>query len=108
MVIHFECPYLGSTVELSQERIDHIQRRHGHTWPELEAEIQMTLAEPELVRRSGRDPQTRLFSRYFDTIRTGRYMVVVTVSEHEPPRHWIVTAYTARRISGGTQEWSQD
>ena len=62
MLIHFECPYLGSTVELSQERIDHIQHRHGHTRPELEAEIRMTLAEPALVRRSDHNPQTRLNS----------------------------------------------
>ena len=108
MIYRMRCPYLSAEVELNEERIAHIQGRHGYTWPDLESEIRQTLAEPELVRQSDRDPQTRLFSRYFETIRTGRYMVVVTVSEVEPPRHWIVTAYTARKLTGGVREWPQN
>jgi len=104
----FECPYLNAAVELSEERIAHIQSRHGYTWPDLEREVQMTLADPEEVRQSDRDPQTRLFSRWFETLRTGRYMVVVTVSETKPPRHWIVTMYTSRRLTGGIWEWSRN
>ena len=108
MVYQFECPYLGTTVELNEERIAHIQRRHGHTWPDLESEVRQTLADPTLVRHSDRDPETRLFSRFFETLRTGRYVVVVTVSEVEPSRHWIVTMYTSRRLTGGIWEWSRN
>lgn len=107
VVYQFQCPYLGAMVELSEERIAHIQHRHGHTWPDLEPEVRQTLAEPTEVRQSDRDPQTRLFSRFFETLRTGRYLVVVTVSEVEPSRHWIVTMYTSRRLTGGIREWSK-
>lgn len=34
-------------------------------------------------------------------------MVVVTVTDVDPMRHWIVTAYTTRKLAGGEVEWSK-
>lgn len=107
MAQHFPCPYLNADVELRDDRIEHIQARHPGTWPNFESEIAQTLARPDLVRRSDYDPQTRLFSKWFQAIRTGRHLVIITVSETDPPHHWIITAYTARKITGGTVEWPQ-
>jgi hypothetical protein len=64
-------------------------------------EMALTLASPDQVRHSSRDPHALLFSKWFEEIRTGRYLVVVTVSEPDQSRHWVMTAYTARRLSGG-------
>jgi len=107
MTQFFPCPHLNADVELREDRIDHIQTRHPGTWPDFETEISQALACPDLVRRSDYDPQTRLFSKWFQSIRTGRHLVIVTVSETHPPRHWVITAYTARTITGGTVEWPQ-
>jgi len=42
-----------------------------------------------------------MFSKWFDTIRTGRYLIAVTVTNDLTKRHWIITAYTARKLTGG-------
>ncbi|MFM7279035.1 MAG: hypothetical protein ACKO1I_15605, partial [Microcystis aeruginosa] len=44
------------------------------------------------------------FSRWFDSIRQGKYVVVVVVSDLNPARHWIITAYLARKLTGGPIE----
>lgn len=50
----------------------------------------------------------RLFSRRFDAVRR-KYVVVVIVSDVVPgDRHWIITAYIARRLVKGEIEWQRD
>ncbi|WP_008308264.1 hypothetical protein [Leptolyngbya sp. PCC 6406] len=97
----FPCPYLGGEVELTDERAQHIIKTHPGTLPDYINEMAATLANPDEVRRSRRDPNALLFSKWFETIRTGRYLVVVTVSEPDQSRHWVITTYTARKLSGG-------
>lgn len=103
----FDCPYFGATVELSVEREAHITASHPGTLPDYLEQLAYTLETPDLVRGSDRDPTALLFSKWFDSIRTGRYMVVVTVSDVEPSRHWVITAYTARRLVGGKTLWQK-
>jgi hypothetical protein len=39
---------------------------------------------------------------------SGKHIVVVVVSDAAPgERHWIVTAYRARRLAEGGREWPQ-
>lgn len=108
MTIVFSCPYLNDTVELTEEREQHITETHPGTLPIYQSQIALTLADPDQVRRSGRDERACLFVKWFASIRTGRYMVVVTVKDLAPLRHWIVTAYTARKLAGGEVEWSKN
>jgi hypothetical protein len=107
MAIVFSCPYLNGTVELTEEREQHITETHPGTLPTYRNQIAATLADPDQVRRSTRDERARLFVKWFASIRTGRYMVVVTVTDLDLMRHWIVTAYTARKLAGGEIEWSK-
>ena len=97
---YFPCPYLGSDVELTDERAYHIANRHPDLLPEHRQCIADTLADPDQVRRSSRSGNTQLFSRWFESLRRGKYVVVVVVSDPAPlARHWIITAYIARRLS---------
>ena len=96
----FDCPYLSSQVELSDEREEHIIQNHPNTLPDYIEQLSETLANPDRVRPSKHDTQALLFSKWFDTIRTGRYLIVITVSDLETNRHWIITAYTARKLAG--------
>jgi hypothetical protein len=58
------------------------------------------------VRRSARFANARLFARWYDDVRAGKHVVVVVVSDIGPPqRHWIVTAYIARKLTEGDIEW---
>ena len=103
------CPYLGVQVELTAERESHIAERHPDLLPQHRERLAETLAGPDEVRRNARMGNARLFSRWFESLRGGKYVVVVVVGEaaaHE--RYWIITAYLARRLAEGEREWKRD
>jgi len=105
-MISFKCPYLSSEVKLTEERKQHIAENHPDLLPEYEDRIPLVLSDPDQIRFSERFKKARLFSKWFDNVRGGKYIVVVVISEDLPVnRHWIVTAYIARRLSGGKTEW---
>ena len=82
--------------------------RHPDLLPEHRQRIIDTLVEPDQVRRSRRFSEARLFSRWFDSVRSGKYVVVVVVSDAGPTeRHWIITAYIARKLGEGVVEWKR-
>ena len=65
-------------------------------------------ADPDLVRRSTRG-NARLLSRWYTDLRGGKHVVVVVTSDPGGQgRHWIVTAYLARRLAEGALEWKRD
>lgn len=105
----FPCPYLDSDVELTDEREHHITLRHPDLLPEYRQCIPDTLMFPDRVTLSSRMKNARLFSRWFDSVRGGKYVVVVVVSDIVPTEnHWIITAYIARRLArGGNVEWER-
>lgn len=108
MTRFFVCPYLGATGELSAERESHIEASHPGTLPTYLEQLTNTLGDLDQVRSSDRDPAALLFSKWFDSIRTRRYLVVVTVSDGASSRHWIITAYTARKLTGGETRWQKN
>jgi hypothetical protein len=100
------CPHLAGSVELSDERQQHIARTHPDLLPDHRTAIAGTLAKPDEIRRSARLTNARLFSRWHPELRGGKHVVVVVVSDAPPTeRHWIVTAYIARKLAGGEVEW---
>jgi hypothetical protein len=106
---HFPCPYLKGEVELTEERERHITERHPDLLPEHRAKIAETLVQPDQVRRSTRFGTARLFSRWYADVRLGKHVIVVVVSELDPAdRHWVITAYMARRMAEGEVEWKRD
>ena len=105
----FRCPYLGGTVELTEERRLHIVARHPDLLPLLSDYLALTVEDPDEVRRDNRFPETRLFSRWFEVAGRARFVVVAVVSDSGAERrHWIVTAYWARRLVQGATEWKRD
>ncbi len=66
----------------------------------------MTLADPDTIRQSSRFSDGLLFSRWLTDVRGGKYVVVVVVSDQTPvERHWVITAYIARKLAEGTTLW---
>ena len=106
---HFPCPYLDSDVELTNEREFHIILRHPELFPEYRRYLANTLAHPDQVRRSARHGNARLFSRWFEKLRSGKYVIVVVMSDLTPSdRHWIITAYVTGKLTRkGDIEWQR-
>lgn len=106
----FHCTFVEADVELTDERAAHIASEHPELLPEHLALIAEALAEPDSVRRNTRSENTRLFTRWFASVRGGIHVVVVVASDTAPmTRHWIVTAYLARRLAQGARiEWTKD
>lgn len=70
--------------------------------------IAQTLNNADQVRSSSRFNNARLFTKWFDDIRQGKHLIVVVVSDFIPnQRNWIITAYIARKITGGIIEWQK-
>lgn len=103
------CPYLKSDVVLTEERARHIAERRPDLLPEHHSLISKTLTDPDQIRRSIRFGNARLFSRFHTDLRQGKHVVVVVVSEMGPDeRHWVITAYMARKLAEGEIEWKKD
>ncbi len=105
--MHYPCPFLEGEVELTEEREAHITSHHPDVLPAYRTCIADTLFDPDQVRQSPRFSYARLFSRWFTSVRGGKYVVVVVVSDFAPDRHWIITAYIARKLAGGVIEWKK-
>ena len=108
MVTHFPCPYLQTEVELTEERERHIAERQPDLLLEHRTCIADTLADPNQVCRSARLRNARLCTHWFDTVRGGKHVVVVVVTDVAASRrHWVVTAYMARQLAEGDIEWTK-
>ncbi len=104
----FFCPYLKREVMLTDERYDHIKKQHPELLPGYESAVKETVIDPDSVRKSSRFKNARMFTKYFDKIRGGKYTVVVVVSDAHPvERDWIITAYITRKLSDGEIEWKK-
>ncbi|MBT8420506.1 MAG: hypothetical protein KJO08_06555 [Gammaproteobacteria bacterium] len=104
----FPCCYLDGDVEMTREREQHIAERHPDLLPEYREKIAQTLADPDQIRASARFGNAKLFSRWYTGLRGGKHVVVVVVSQITPKRHWIVTAYMARKLTEGEVEWNRN
>lgn len=108
MSASFPCPYLGGEVELTDEREEHIALQHPDLLPALRHVLATNLADPDEIRPSARTADARLFTRWYHNLHGGKHVVVVVVSHAADGRHWIVTAYVARRLVRGNVEWTRN
>lgn len=94
--------YQGLVVRLTDERLDHIEKR-----PEMigfEVSIEETLGHPERVIRSLSDDQVRLYYRFYPVTRvTAKFLCVVVKSERDDS--FVVTAYLTERVKKGEVLW---
>lgn len=103
------CPYLGASVELTDERHQHILDRHPDLLPDHFDQLAETITEPDEIRQDTRFPSTYLFARWHDDIRGGKNLVVVVVSDPAPAaRHWVVTAYLSHQVRQGETLWKRN
>jgi hypothetical protein len=102
------CPYLHTEVELSEERERHISAHHPDLLPEHRSRILEAIQDPDMVRRSNRVGNARLFAKWFDDLRGGKFVIVVVVNDQlQETRPWIITAYLSRKLKEGEIEWEK-
>jgi hypothetical protein len=100
---------LQGKVELTVERERHIASTHPDLLPDYESQLVETVKDPDEVRRSKRFSNARMFCKWFKSIRGGKYIVVVVISDARPiKRHWIITSYITRKLIHGQIEWKKD
>ena len=103
----FPCPYLGGEVDLTEERERHITERHPDLLPEHRERIARpwpTLITSVLVPGSAAPSCWLAGILTCDKASTS----VLVVSERTPQeRHWIITAYLARKLAQGETEWQR-
>ena len=93
---------------MTDERVLHIGHKHSDILTDVQEYIGGTLENPDEVRLSIKDSDVRLFIRWFPQLRNGKYVIVVVRTTESPePRYWIMTAYIARRRTGGIILWQR-
>lgn len=90
---------LGKTVQLTSERKLHIEERHPDVIIHL-PKVKRVLISPDEIRIDTQDQQVLLFYKYFSTIDTGKYLVVI-VKINE--RNFILTYYSTYRLKSGVK-----
>lgn len=100
--------YLDADVELTEEREEHIRSRHPDLLPRYRSQVLETILSPDQVRRSSRADNARLFCRWFDDVRGGKFVVVVVVNGHRFRRNWVATSYMTMRLAEGEIEWERN
>jgi hypothetical protein len=115
--VEFECPYLGTTVELTNERERHIRRRHPPFWLAYSSRIASVIADPDMVLSAPFEGDEIVFVRWDEELDGGPYALVVVLTDREyrtavrPEsarlRFWIVTVYPAEVISDWNIEWEK-
>src|SRR5437016_8524933 len=105
----FSCPYLNGTVELTPEREQHITENHPDLLPEHRDGLGETLLDPDEIRCSLQFFSALLFSkRYGGALDAKNIVVVVMTGTNTNGRHWIITAYVARKLAGGKTLWRKN
>lgn len=104
------CPYLGSVVELTEERERHIERGHPSLLPCHMEELVATVADPDYVGvKPGRGELG--FVRACPEFMERHSVVVVVVADQDARggtvRYWMVTAYISRRTTTWRPIWKR-
>jgi hypothetical protein len=99
----FECLALNGRVELTGERKTHIESQHPADAETILGNLRVVVTDPDTVRRSIDNPSEFLLARTFQLEAGRKHIVAIIVSESEPRRLWIITAFVTRRLSGGTR-----
>ena len=101
----FQCPYLGSSVELSENREQHIITKHSDLFPHHLDYIAGTLGSPDVVMCKVPDDGNLLFFRWYYG-NWNKYVVVAVVME--PDRKWVITAFPTHRLYRGEMLWRRN
>ena len=100
----YNCPYLRTRVELTDERRAHIALRHPDVTRYLNY-IGDVLEKPDEIRNSQRDPETLIFYREYRKMLNGKSLAVVVKRNG---RSFILTAYLTRARVNGEVIWVRD
>jgi len=91
----------GRKIRLTDERWEYIVNKRP-ILRNLRTECEITISEPELIKRSTYDPEVVLCYRYFKELMGGKYIVGVVRIDYDS---FVVTGYITDRIKRGEVIW---
>lgn len=100
----YNCPYLKTKIELTDERHDHISHRHPDVLPFL-VYLGEVLESPDEIRTSQRDPETLVFYRFYRQMLGGKNLAAV-VKRND--RAFVLSAYLTRTRVNGEIVWAKN
>ncbi len=106
------CPFFNGHVEVTEEREEHIRSSHLEAALALLEALDETVRSPDLVLRRSEAESEWAFVRALGSEAITNYALVIVVrdrvgSESGTVRHWVVTAYIARRLPRWRVEWQR-
>ena len=91
--------YSGRTIRLTDERLEHIERR-PEMWGQQDR-IEETLRDPDEIRESDHDKTIHVYYRHYSsTPVTEKWLTVVSKVAADDP--FVITAFYTDRIKSGT------
>ena len=98
------CPFLGGTVEVTDERYGHVLARHEDFALVYCDRAGETIQDPDFVIERDQDRGAVMLYRWYDDI--DKY-VMVAVRSDQGERHWLATAYMTRDVARGMLLWAK-
>ena len=96
----------GKKIRLTEGEYDHVCKRHPEVLGEID-KMKMTLASPQMIRRSLYDERVWLFYRFFEeTPVTEKYlMVAARIFNNEG---LVATSYFTDKVKIGEEIWKKE
>jgi hypothetical protein len=95
--------FFEDTIELTDERWQHIIKEHPEVKPYKERIIEVLL-KPDYVKRSTRDSEVLLYYKFYGDIFLGKPMLVVV---KKGLRSFVLTCYITDVIKKGVTLWER-
>ena len=94
-MLRIDCPVLVPPfVEITDERLAHITKRHPDLLPAHKDELIETIRSPDAVLPNRYRREKVTLYKWFPNVRGGKFLVVQVVTESgTEERVWVVTAY---------------
>lgn len=98
--------YVGRTIRLTDERLDHLLNNHPEIKKESVSIIIETIQNPEQVIISNSDESVEMFYRYYSQTFIGNKWLCVVVKNLKSD-FFIVTAYFTNQVKKGEILWKK-
>lgn len=96
----FDCPYLGTSVELTAERRAHIEDAHPADAARIIQHLRGTIEASEAQFASIDEAGVYLLAKGIEMPTGSKHIAAIIVSDEGSNRRWIVTAFVTRRLGG--------
>ena len=102
--------FQGQPIRLPEERWQHIITRKDHAYMVyMRAELDETLQDPDVIRKSDRDPDTvHIYYKWYENTVVGSKWVLVAVRFFDNGDAFVLTAFAPDEMKPGEEIWRKE